>query len=91
MSPFSSFLFARPSLTEGVARIVDFGNTLNSYNSSMTPEQADFFAILADWRAVGQDLSNAAAACIGSALEASRVEREAKKAARQRACATPSG
>lgn len=57
MSDFSTFLFARPSVIEGAGRILDFGNTLNEYNKSMTPEQADRIAIACDWRQVGLDIS----------------------------------
>lgn len=56
MSSFSSFLFARPSFIEGMARIWDFAGTLNVYNRSATPELADARAFQADWAAVGQDL-----------------------------------
>jgi len=91
MSSFSSFLFARPSYIEGVARIMDFGNTLNEYNSSLTAEQADFFAIASDWRAVGRDLNHAAAACIGPAWKegvgVQRKGQESKAARRAAPCA----
>ena len=50
------FLFANPSFAEGAARIFDLGNTLNEYNRSLTPEQADFIALAMDYQAIGQDL-----------------------------------
>lgn len=53
------FLFARPSFLGGVAALVDFGNTLFVYNESVTPEQADYFAVKSDWVAVGNDLRRA--------------------------------
>lgn len=59
MGTESDFLFARPSFLEGVARIMDFGNTLNTYNISATPAEADNRAISADWQAVGNDLRRA--------------------------------
>ncbi len=59
MSDFSTILFARPSFSEGMARIVDFGNTLSEYNRSPTGSQADSLAIRADWRAIGADLEEA--------------------------------
>jgi hypothetical protein len=80
MFHYSSFLFARPSFLEGVARIVDFGNTLNQYNGCETPEQADLVAIASDWAAIGLDLDQAAAECIGPSWEARRVKKKAKKA-----------
>jgi hypothetical protein len=61
MNMLSSYLYARPSLIEGVARIFDFGNTLQVYNTSLSPEQADYLALLSDWRVVGNDLRNAMA------------------------------
>lgn len=60
MSKLSSFLFARPSFWEGAARILDFGNTLTEYNQSLAPEQADYFALSADWKAVGRDIRRSA-------------------------------
>jgi hypothetical protein len=56
MSDFTSILFAKPSFWEGWARIVDFGNTLTEYNRSRTGEQADRFALTADWAAIGEDI-----------------------------------
>lgn len=54
--PYSRFLFARPSAVEGVARLLDFGNMLDTYNFSPTAEKADTCALYADWCAVGDDL-----------------------------------
>ena len=56
ISAKSRFLFARPSFMEGMARVVDLGGTLQVYNSSATPKEADQRAILADWLAVGEDI-----------------------------------
>jgi hypothetical protein len=53
----SLFLCARPSFIEGMSRILDFGGALNEYNRSLTPEQADYLALYADWRLVGMDLA----------------------------------
>lgn len=55
----SDFLYARPSFVEGLARIIDFGNTLNEYNTSPTDKEADFTAISVDWYRIGQDLHDA--------------------------------
>ena len=49
------FLGARPSFVEGVSRILDLGNTLNEYNQSVTPAQADYLALRSDWRMIGMD------------------------------------
>lgn len=48
-------LFARPSIVEGVGRIVDLGATMQKYNESKTEEEADVRALKNDWRAVGED------------------------------------
>lgn len=53
---YSDFLFAEPSLIEGVARIVDIGSTLNEYNKSDTP---DIISLRMDWEAVGSSLREA--------------------------------
>lgn len=52
------FLCARPSFLEGIARIMDFGNTLNAYNTSPTGQEADNTAIWMDWTMIGQDFRN---------------------------------
>jgi hypothetical protein len=54
----SDFLFASPSFLEGLARIIDFGNLLEKYNTSSSEDAADERAIRADWEAVGNDLYN---------------------------------
>jgi hypothetical protein len=53
MGSYTDILFARPSFAEGMARIMDFGNTLTEYNRSPDP---DAIAIAADWNAVAEDL-----------------------------------
>ena len=55
----SDFLFARPSLWEGIARICDFGNTLNEYNNSPSGDVADHIALRMDWATVGHNLRSA--------------------------------
>ena len=52
-------LYARPSFFEGLARLLDVGGTLNEYNTSKSPEEADYRAIFADWQAVGLDIDMA--------------------------------
>lgn len=49
-------LFAEPSFTEGMSRVLDLGCTLQEYNSSKTEQEADIEAIKNDWLAVGADL-----------------------------------
>lgn len=57
MGKYLGFLYADPSFTEGMARILDFGDTLTEYNRSLSPEQADAIAVTADWNAVIDDLA----------------------------------
>lgn len=59
MGKYSNFLYADPSFTEGIARILDFGDTLTEYNRSTSAEQADAIAVAADWKAVIGDLAQA--------------------------------
>jgi hypothetical protein len=56
INKFTDFLYARPSFLEGLARVIDFGNILQEYNTSSTPEVADERAIRADWNAIGDDM-----------------------------------
>ncbi len=56
---FSTFLFASPSFISGFSRVVDLGGTLNEYNSALSPEMADSWAITSDWQAVGMDMQKA--------------------------------
>lgn len=56
VSPYTDYYFARPSIIEGIGRIVDFFGLLQVYNTSSTPEIADMRAIRADWAAVGSDM-----------------------------------
>lgn len=58
----SDFLFARPSIVEGIARIIDISGSLQVYNECLTPNKADTLAIYNDFKAVGMDIRNAAAA-----------------------------
>lgn len=53
----SGYLFAQPSFLRGAARILDLGATMDWYNESRSPEEADALAIYIDWLAVGDDLN----------------------------------
>ena len=55
----SSFLYARPSFAEGLSRVLDFAGTINEYNRSITPEQADYLAMFGDWQFIGMDIASA--------------------------------
>jgi len=52
----TDYLYARPSFLEGVARILDFADALNIYNTSPGEEEADARALYEDWQAVRADL-----------------------------------
>jgi hypothetical protein len=52
----SDYLFARPSLIEGIGRMVDLSNSLNTYNYSRNDAEADARAIHSDWKALGHDI-----------------------------------
>lgn len=52
----TTHLFATPSFLEGVARTLDIGATLEVFNTSKTPNEADAKAIKKDWEAVGEDI-----------------------------------
>ena len=58
MQTTSAYLYASPSFSEGVARILDFGNTLGEYN---TPGDLDpdCVALWMDWAAIGDDFHSA--------------------------------
>ena len=53
------FYYARPGFFEGLARIMDFGNTLDHYPRFRSAWEADTFALRSDWIMVGQDIRDA--------------------------------
>ena len=55
MRDWTTRLFARPSFFDGVARLLDFGDTMTEYNQSLSPQQADELAMRADCEAVAAD------------------------------------
>lgn len=60
--PSSGFVYAKPSFLEGMARLFDFGGTLNTYYYYLpdeNPRDADARAIASDWEAVGKDIASA--------------------------------
>jgi hypothetical protein len=60
---YSSLLFARPSWLSGAARLFDWGASLNEYNRSSTPDEADFVALASDWCAIGGDVRRSMNEC----------------------------
>lgn len=59
MNGLTSYLYATPSFVEGFSRLIDFGGTLEEYNSAFSSEQADQIAIASDWLVVGDDIRSA--------------------------------
>lgn len=59
MGDYTSFLFARPSFLDGMARSLDLGGTLQEYNRSRTAIDADETAMLIDWKALAEDVRRA--------------------------------
>jgi hypothetical protein len=55
----TEYLFARPSFVKGVGKILDIGATSKALNTSFTPEEADFNAILSDWEMTGDYMREA--------------------------------
>lgn len=53
---YTGLLYSQPSLTEGLARVLDVGGTFDVYNYSTTPAEADQLAITSDWYSIGGDL-----------------------------------
>ena len=52
----STYLFSCPSFLSGVAKVLDLGATFDEYNTSETPNEADYRAFLLDWHMVSIDL-----------------------------------
>jgi hypothetical protein len=55
----TDFLFARPSIIEGIGRNMDFFGSMNSYNYSSNGEEADKIAIASDLLAIYKDFYKA--------------------------------
>jgi hypothetical protein len=59
MTDYTFKLLDRPSFIEGMARLFDFSGSLNIYNESVTPQEADIKALKSDWQSIGLDLEEA--------------------------------
>ena len=51
--------YARPGFFEGMARIMDFGNTMNRYPKYHSATEEDMLALRSDWVTVGDDIREA--------------------------------
>ncbi len=56
---YTELLYAKPSLWEGFARVLDIGGNFSDYNYSSSDDEADEVALASDWYAVGADLHRA--------------------------------
>ena len=52
-------LFSMPSYAEGFGSIINLGGYDHFYNFNDSPEEADFYALLSDWKAIGMDIEEA--------------------------------
>jgi hypothetical protein len=50
------YLFALPSIAEGVGSVIDLAGSWHVYNESRPTGEADARAIYSDWKAVGKDI-----------------------------------
>jgi predicted nucleotide-binding protein (sugar kinase/HSP70/actin superfamily) len=55
----TDYLFARPSILEGIGRNIDLFGLMNDYNYSQNGTEADVKALLNDWAVVYGDLYKA--------------------------------
>jgi hypothetical protein len=55
----TDFLFARPSILEGIGRNIDLFGVMNNYNYSNSGTEADIKALMNDWAVVYEDLYKA--------------------------------
>jgi hypothetical protein len=55
----SDFLIAAASFASGAGRLLDWYGLYDLYNVSADGQQADAKAMFADWRLVGEDISDA--------------------------------
>ncbi len=59
MGNYSHILITEPGFSEGAGRILDFGDSLTTYNFAQSSDQADQRALWADWMAIGEDMRQA--------------------------------
>ena len=77
----TDYLFAAPSFSSGVARLLDLFGRFDDYNDSPSAASADARAMYSDWRVTGEDLAGAMVV----------IEREQAEAIRQTEPTTGSG
>ncbi len=52
-------LYGMPSFLQGMAMAMDVSHTMPDFNQSSNPGLADYMALAADWRSVGNDMAMA--------------------------------
>ncbi len=52
-------LYSVPSFMDGMAMALDYAHTMPEFNTDSSPAAADGKALVSDWAAVGNDLTNA--------------------------------
>ncbi len=52
-------LYSVPSFLDGMAMALDYAHTMPEFNTDSSPAAADGKALVSDWAAVGNDLTNA--------------------------------
>lgn len=62
----SDFLFAMPGFIAGMGAVIDLGGTMEIFNTSSSPENADILAAVNDWSAVGKDIRFAIARTVSA-------------------------
>ena len=55
----TDYLFAAPSFSSGVARLLDLFGGFDDYNDDPSAAAADARAMYSDWRVTGEDLAGA--------------------------------
>ena len=51
--------FRRPSFFEGMARVLDLGNSIHLYSHYTDGQKEDYEAIKSDWAIIGMDMKQA--------------------------------
>jgi hypothetical protein len=72
----SDFLYATPSVVSGLARTLDLAGQFDEYNTSPSGEVADWLALRADWRVVGESLASAMKLIVITEPDADHVQTE---------------
>lgn len=50
--------YSKPRTIDGVASVIDLGGIYKRYNTLKNEVEADYFALLSDWEAIGMDIKD---------------------------------